>query len=269
MMNGNSLETETDNANEAIASEVRTLLETAKGFRKRNWKTDTCIWLIAIYRCLVRRAYIPAILLLCCAMICRRWSIDNHPGVFSLFVSCAAGIICWGCFDLIPSFRSREWYRKYLDDTYQSVKRSIAEILLDNVRFSVYECKPQYRETILDSLTKFSSFREFFHSGENGPWNRTVRNWTQETIQDMFFHFNELVHAIETTLNNCPWVDKTSHSNLRRICFFLRERQKLSCFRSEPNKYVSEYLVFPIMANWSLIKGARIEDPIQKAIEEL
>ena len=254
---------------DAIVPEIRNLLDNSHRFRPRTSATGAKQWLRKAFHRIVPRTLIPALLLLICLVCCWLWPIEKHEAVFAFSVSCAAGIGCWFFLDLMPSLRLRKWYRDYLDTTYRSVRKSVVGILFDSARFTIHEYDPSARDAILDALVDFTAFRDFFHDGENGPFSRSIRNWDSAIIQDIIFHFNELAYAIEATVNNCPWVCKQSHNHLRHVCFFIRQVQGLSCFQGEKDKYVRDYLILPIMANWSLTEGALSEDPIQKAIDQL
>ena len=185
-----------------------------------------------------------------------------------LCISVIASVLCWFLVEERPSCRLRSAYKQYLSSTYKQTKRNIAGIIIRHAGLN--HLSPEQKQHLQDELEDPIRFREYFKdTTETGLWYESVGNWTAATINDIDFHLSELARAIESTLDNCPWVDVDSTFTLRQLCHRIRMHQSLSDFNANPVKYESEYLVWPLMANFSLITGHRVEDPIQKAINQL
>ena len=213
----------------------------------------------------IRLVIVTAIALLLIGWTCDG---DFSKMINSLCISVVAGVVCWIIVETIPSYHLRLAYKNYLSSTYKQTRRAIVGIVIRHADLD--HLSPEQQNHLLEELENPVRFREFFKENtESGPWYRSVKNWNLATINDIDFHFAELVHAIESTLDNYPSVDFDSTLQLRQLCRNLRSHYSLADFKADPIKYESEYLVWPMMANFSLISGNVNEDPIQKAINQL
>lgn len=193
---------------------------------------------------------------------------ENSP-LQSIGISVLAGVVCWLFCSRIPEIRSRRIMRKRLSEAYANCKHEIIKILVYTGNIFPLAPGTDSTDKHLEQLCDPVYFREFFSANHSVNWYKCLGNWTFDTNTEILFHVDELKVVVEDMLAKDFDFDQEAESKLRGLCRFWRQIRILPVYQGDPVKYVSEYLVWPLMANFSLITGNLETDWIQKAIDTL
>lgn len=184
-------------------------------------------------------------------------------------ISILAGILCWLFCSRIPEFQSRRILRKRLCKAYANCKHEIIKTLVYTGNLFPLALGTAITDKRLEQLCDPVFFREFFNANHSANWYKCLGNWSLDTNTEILFFVDELKYVVEEILAKNYDFDQEAESKLRSLCRFWRQIRVLPVYQDDPVKYISEYLVWPLMANTSIDTGDYETDWIQKAIDTL
>lgn len=119
-------------------------------------------------------------------------------------------------------------------------------------------------------LADFKKFRSYFSGENNDRWYKVLGGMQDDStvLKDIMLLSELFSQQVNSALGKINTDNIKSLRILTRVSQESFRRKNLDVYAVDPVKYVGQY-VYEILGMWSTVEGARDEDFIEKAINEL